>query len=221
LNIEVEEITTLEVTIVPDRRFKDLAPREVNHIQTLKTFIVPVKVEHIKERTIIHKAIIFDQSDSNQSPKNLDHDIWRMWVMEHENSENIIDDGAASHPFGKKLHMLAEKVKCLRDITRAESKHFDDLWNDGQNKIMGPDGKMKYTRGLGYKLDDASSFEGSFGEHHSYQIRENYCMTAIEALKDRSEEDSFLVFKNALKQLENAPNGNIYFGHQNHKARVR
>jgi hypothetical protein len=43
MNIEVEEIATLEVTVVLDRRFKDLAPRELNHIQILKTFTVSVK----------------------------------------------------------------------------------------------------------------------------------------------------------------------------------
>jgi hypothetical protein len=35
---------------------------------------VPAKVERIKGRTIIHKAIIFYQSDSTQYRKNPDHD---------------------------------------------------------------------------------------------------------------------------------------------------
>jgi hypothetical protein len=74
MNIEIEEeMTALEITVVPERHFKDLVPREVNHIQTLKTFIVPAKVERIKGRTIIHKAIIFYQNDSTQSLKNPDH----------------------------------------------------------------------------------------------------------------------------------------------------
>jgi hypothetical protein len=63
MNIEIEEeMAALEITVVPERHFKDLMPREVNHIQTLKTFVVPAKVEHIKGRTII------------QSLKNPDHD---------------------------------------------------------------------------------------------------------------------------------------------------
>jgi hypothetical protein len=132
MNIEVEEIATLEVTMVPDGRFKDLAPREVNHIQILKIFIVPVKVEHIKGRIIVNKEIIFYQSDSTQSPKNPNHDVWRRWTMEHESSENRMDDGTASHPFGEKMHIIAERGKCLRNITRAECRHFDDLWNGGQ-----------------------------------------------------------------------------------------
>jgi hypothetical protein len=75
MNIEIEEeMAALEITVVPERHFKDLVPREVNHIQTLKTFIVPMKVERIKGKTIIHKAIIFYQSDSTQSLKNSDHD---------------------------------------------------------------------------------------------------------------------------------------------------
>jgi hypothetical protein len=84
INIKAEEeIETLEVTVVPDGRFKDLVLKEVNHIQTLKTFTVPVKVEHVG-RTIIHKAIIFYQSDSTQSLKNPDRNIWRKWTMKHE-----------------------------------------------------------------------------------------------------------------------------------------
>jgi hypothetical protein len=75
MNIEIEEeMAALEITAVPERHFKDLMPRDVNHIQTLKTFVVPVKVERVKGRTIIHKAIIFYQSDSTQSLKNPDHD---------------------------------------------------------------------------------------------------------------------------------------------------
>jgi hypothetical protein len=45
MNIKIEEeMAALEITVVPERHFKDLMPREVNHIQTLKTFIVPAKV---------------------------------------------------------------------------------------------------------------------------------------------------------------------------------
>jgi hypothetical protein len=83
MNIKIEEeMAALEITVVPERHFKDLAPREVNHIQTLKTFVVPAKVERIKGRTIIHKAIIFYQSDSTQSLKNPDHNTWKKWVIE-------------------------------------------------------------------------------------------------------------------------------------------
>jgi hypothetical protein len=74
MNIKiVEDMAALEITVVPERHFKDLAPREVNHIQTLKTFVVLAKVERIKGGTIIHKTIIFYQSDSIQSMKNPDH----------------------------------------------------------------------------------------------------------------------------------------------------
>jgi thymidylate synthase len=119
-------MAALEITMVPERHFKDLMPREVNHIQTLKTFVVPAKVERIKGRTIIHKAIIFYQSDSTQSLKNPDHDTWKKWVMEQE-SGNTTSGDAASHPFGKDLYKLTEKVKCLRDMSKAEAKSFDGL----------------------------------------------------------------------------------------------
>jgi hypothetical protein len=78
MNAEIEEeMAALEITVVPERYFKDLITREVNLIRTLKTFVVPAKVERIKGKTIIHKAIIFYQSDSTQSLKNLDHDTWK------------------------------------------------------------------------------------------------------------------------------------------------
>jgi hypothetical protein len=127
MNIEIEEeMATLEITIVPERHFKDLVPREVNHIQTLKTFVVPAKVEYIKGRTIIHKAIIFYQSDSAQSLKNLDHDTWKKWVIEQE-SGNATSSNTVSHPFERKLYELAERAKCLRDMSKTEAKRFDDL----------------------------------------------------------------------------------------------
>jgi hypothetical protein len=184
MNIEVEEkMAALVITLVPDGHFKDLIPREVNHIQTLKTFIAPTKMERVKGRIIIHKAIIFYQSDSTQSLKNPDYNTWRKWTIEHE-LENATSNEAMSSPFEKKLYKLAERAKYLRDISKAEAKCFDDLWNSDQNKIMGLNGKMKYTRRLSYNYDDAACFEGSLNEHHSYQIRESYCMIVVEALKD-------------------------------------
>jgi hypothetical protein len=68
--------------------------------------------------------------------------------MERKESKNRMGDETVSGPFGKKLHRLAEKTKCLKDISRAKAKLFDDLWNDAQNKIMGLNGKMNYTREL-------------------------------------------------------------------------
>jgi Reverse transcriptase (RNA-dependent DNA polymerase) len=206
MNIEIEEeMAVLEITVVPERHFKDLAPREVNHIQTLKTFVVPAKVERIKGRTIIHKAIIFYQSDSTQSLKNPDHNTWKKWVMEQESGGATSDD-TACHPFGEELYKLAKRAKCLRDMSKAEAKRFDDLWSGGQNKVLGLDGKIKYTRELGYNCDNATCSEESLDEYHSYQIRESYCIVAVEALEDESEEGSAPIPKEALKQLEKAPN---------------
>jgi thymidylate synthase len=131
MNIEIEEeMTALEITVVPERHFKDLVSREVNHIQTLKTFVVLAKVKRIKGRTIIHNAIIFYQSDSTQSLKNPDHDTWKRWMIEQE-SRSATSGDATSHSFRKELYKLAEKAKCLRDISKAEVKRFDDLWNGG------------------------------------------------------------------------------------------
>jgi hypothetical protein len=203
MNIEIEEeMAALEITVVPERHFKDLMPREVNHIQILKTFVVPAKVERVKGRTIIHKAIIFYQSDSTQSLKNPNHDTWKKWVIEQEPG-SVTSNDAASRPFGKKLYELAKKAKCLRDMSKTEAKRFNDLWNGGQNKVLGLDGKIKYTRGLGYNCDDATCLEGSL---NGRRTEESCCMTAVEVLDDKSEEDSTSVLKNALKRLEKEPN---------------
>jgi hypothetical protein len=180
-------------------------PMEVNHIQTLKTFVVPAKVEHIKGRTIIHKAIIFYQSDSTQSLKNPDHNTWKKWVIEQESGSATSGD-ATSHPFGKELYKLAKRAKCLRDISKTEAKRFDELWSGGQNKILGLDGKVKYTRGLSYNCDDTTCSEESLNEYHSHQIRESCCVVAVEALEDEPEEGSAPILKNVLRQLEKTPN---------------
>jgi Reverse transcriptase (RNA-dependent DNA polymerase) len=206
MNIEIEEeMAALEITVVPERHFKDLAPREVNHIQTLKTFVVPAKVERIKGRTIIHKAIIFYQSDSTQSLKNPDHNTWKKWVIEQE-SGSATSGGATSHPFGKELYKLAKRAKCLRDISKTEAKCFNELWSGGQNKILGLDGKVKYTRGLGYNCDDTTCSEESLNEYHPHQIRESCCVVVVEALEDEPEEGSAPILKNVLRQLEKTPN---------------
>jgi Reverse transcriptase (RNA-dependent DNA polymerase) len=91
-------------------------------------------------------------------------------------------------------------------MSKAEAKHFDDLWSDGQNKILGLDGKVKYTRGLGYNCDDATCFERSLNERHLYRTRESCCMTTVKVLEDELEEDNTPILKNALKQLEKEPN---------------
>jgi hypothetical protein len=60
------------------------------------------------------------------------------------------------HFFEKKIYELAQRTNCLRDMSKPEAKTFARLWNNSQKMIMGPDGKMKNTRGLNYKSDDDS-----------------------------------------------------------------
>jgi hypothetical protein len=100
--------------------------------------------------------------------------------MIEQEMENATSGDATSHPFGKNLYKLAEKAKCLRDISKAETKRFDDLWNGGQNKILVSNGKVKYTRGLGYNCDDAACLEGSLNEYHLYQAKDSCCEATIE-----------------------------------------
>jgi hypothetical protein len=60
-----DEAISLAITTVPDKYLNDLTPREINHIQNLKTFVVPVKLIYVKGKPIVQKAIIFYKSDSN------------------------------------------------------------------------------------------------------------------------------------------------------------
>jgi hypothetical protein len=58
----------------------------------------------------------------------------------------------------KKYYELAQRTNCLKDISKAEVKAFARLWNNLRKMIMGPDGKIKNTRELGYESDDDSRF---------------------------------------------------------------
>jgi hypothetical protein len=157
LNIKTEdEVMSLAITTVPDKNFKDLTPREVNHIQILKTFVVPAKLIYVKGKPIIQKAIIFYKSDSTQSRKDSSVDSWERWMMEQEDSGDEKDNDVIAHFFKKKTYKLAQKISCLRDMSKAEVKTFIRLWDNPRKMIMGPDGKMKNTRGLGYESDDDS-----------------------------------------------------------------
>jgi hypothetical protein len=100
--------------------------------------------------------------------------------MIEQESGSATSGDATSHPFGKELYKLAKKAKCLRDMSKTEAKHFDDLWSGSQNKILGLDGKVKYTRGLDYNCDDAACSEGSLNEYHLYQTKDSCCAATIE-----------------------------------------
>jgi hypothetical protein len=100
-------------------------------------------------------------------------------VIEQESGSATSGD-ATSHPFRKELYKLAKRAKCLRDISKIEAKRFDELWSGGQNKIIGLDGKIRYTRGLGYNGDDAACSEGSLNEYHLYQAKDSCCVATIE-----------------------------------------
>jgi hypothetical protein len=94
-------------------------------------------------------------------------------VIEQE-SRNAMSGDTSPCPFERRLYELAERAKCLRDMSKVEAKRFDSLWSGSQNKILGLDGKIKYTRGLGYNCDDAACLEGSLNECHLYQTEDNW-----------------------------------------------
>jgi hypothetical protein len=77
-------------------------------------------------------------------------------MMEQEDSGDEKDNDAIIHFFENKIYELAERIGGIRDISKAEVKTFIRLWDNPRKMIMGPDGKMKNTRGLGYESDDDS-----------------------------------------------------------------
>jgi hypothetical protein len=159
LNIKVEdESMSLAITMVPDKYFKDLILREVNHVQILKTFVVPTKLIYVKEKPIVQKGIIFYKSDSTQSREESSVDSWEQWMMEQDDSGDEEDDDAIAHFLEKKIYKLAQMTSCLRGMSKAEVKTFARLWDNPRKMIMGLDGTVKNTRGLGYESDDDSRF---------------------------------------------------------------
>jgi hypothetical protein len=62
-----EETMSLTITTVPNRHYKNLIPREVNYIQTLKTFVVPAKFD-ICERKMYNSKGYHVGFRSNQIP---------------------------------------------------------------------------------------------------------------------------------------------------------
>jgi hypothetical protein len=159
LNVKTkDEAMSLAITTVPDKYFKDLTPREVNHIQILKTFVVPAKFIYVKGKPIVQKTIIFYKSDSTQSREDSSVDSWERWMMEQEDSGDEKNNGAIIHFFEKKIYELAQRIGGLRDMSKAEVKTFVRLWDNPRKMIMGPNGKIKNTRGLGYESDDDSRF---------------------------------------------------------------
>jgi hypothetical protein len=159
LNVKIkDEAMSLAITTVPDKYFKDLTPREVNHIQILKTFVVLAKLIYVKGKPIVQKAIIFYKSDSTQSREDSSVDSWERWMMEQEDSGDEKDNDAIIHFFEKKIYELVRRIGGLRDMSKVEVKIFVRLWDNPGKMIMGPDGKMKNIRGLGYESDDDSRF---------------------------------------------------------------
>jgi hypothetical protein len=128
LNVKIkDDAMSLAITTVPDKYFKDLTPREVNHIQILKTFMVPAKLIYVKGKSIVQKAIIFCKSDSTQSREDSSVDSWKRWKMEQEDSGDEKDKDVIAHFFEKKTYKLAQRTNYLRDVSKPETKTFTRL----------------------------------------------------------------------------------------------
>jgi hypothetical protein len=114
LNVKTkDEIMSLAITTVTDKYFKDLTPKEINHIQIFKTFMVPVKLIYVKGKSIVQKAIIFYKSDSTQSREDSSVDSWERWMMEQEDSGDEKDNDVIAHFFEKRTYKLAQRINYL------------------------------------------------------------------------------------------------------------
>jgi len=49
---------------------------------------------------------------------------------------------------------LLKKFKCPKAKEKSEMKRFEELWNGSIRRVMGLDGEVKSTRGLGYNSED-------------------------------------------------------------------
>jgi hypothetical protein len=151
ISSDEEGETSLAIEKVPENRYKDLTPREVNQVQVLRTFIVPPKEEKFRGKIIRHKPIIFYRSEL----ANDDHqkDEWKEW----DDEDNILNKEEVqietSQYYGRKVRRLAKKAKLPKSIPRSQMENFEKLWRGSFKQVMGLDGKMKSSRGLGYESD--------------------------------------------------------------------
>lgn len=138
---------------VPQGYRKDLTSREVNRIETLRTFIVPPKVERLKGREVTHKPIYF--YSCKLVHQNLNNDQWEKWAQEvdDDNNNEQVDIDITQY-FGKCMSRLANKAKCPKAISKREMERFEKMWSGSIKTFMGLDGTLKRTRGLGENSED-------------------------------------------------------------------
>ncbi|KAJ1696334.1 hypothetical protein LUZ63_004846 [Rhynchospora breviuscula] len=212
---DLSKPTSLVVEKVPDKHSKDLPPREVNQVKGLHTFFVPPKIEYVSGREVVHKGILFYKAENiNPENKDTNPENWNRWLIDDNTEEEMVRVECRGF-YGKELMLLFEKAHCFDPITKSRAKLFEKLWNGTSRKVMGADGKMKCTRGLGF-VDDFEDRNLS-RLYRDFRIigsrtrsgssvcdkNESYfsCHMAREELI-RDDEQFILVAKNAPKELE-------------------
>jgi hypothetical protein len=53
--------------------------------------------------------------------------------------------------YGRNLTRLVERTGCPKTIYKSRMDRFNKLWSGSDQRVMGLDGNLRYTRGLGYE----------------------------------------------------------------------
>ena len=99
----------------------------------------------------MHKPIQFYSDPSHQSH---DHNHWGRWTQESDDDENERVEVDLTPYFNKYIGHLVNNAKLLNNISKRDMKRFEKLWSGSMQTVMGLDGTMKKTRGLGYNSGD-------------------------------------------------------------------
>lgn len=150
--------SSLMIERVPENHYKDLTPREVNQVQELKVFVVPPKEETTDVGVFRHDPIIFYRvSDGRNSSSLMNGDEW---PMEDSTLHHIMRVPLPPRRSDGLIKILEAMSPMFTTGFRAEQ--FEKVLTHRDTKIIGPDGKPKNTRGLGYEEPNVGFDDNKF-----------------------------------------------------------
>ena len=97
----------------------------------------------------MHKSILFYRSDPVKPEQGPRPGEWKKIDLKEEDEAEVSID--LKHLYGEKVAKMAETIGFSGIVPRAQMEQFERLWNTPPNKVVGPDGNLKETRGLGYQ----------------------------------------------------------------------
>ena len=104
----------------------------------------------VGRRKIVHKPILFYQSQTVCPAQGKQAAEWKKWDIEVDSAkkEKILINWAKR--YNAKMVKL---VGLPESISREQLENFERLWNSSPKKVMGLDNQLKNTRGLGYETE--------------------------------------------------------------------